>query len=52
LTISPRPTPEEKFRKLEMLVASAHLFPRTAADAEDDQRVRKHWMRLRERYRS
>jgi hypothetical protein len=27
-------TPEEKFRQLEMLVASAGLFPRTAADQE------------------
>jgi hypothetical protein len=45
-------TPEEKFRKLEVLAASADLFPRTAADAEDDLRVRELWMRLRARYQS
>ena len=44
-------TPEQKFRKLEMLVASASLFPRTAADKEDEERVRELWMRLRARYR-
>jgi hypothetical protein len=44
-------TPEQKFRKLEMLVASASLFPRTAADEEDDERVRELWMRLRACYR-
>ena len=44
-------TPEEKFRKLEMLVASSTLFPPAADDEEEDQRVRDLWMRLRERYR-
>ena len=39
-------TPEQKFRELEMLVASAGLFPRTAADEEDDERVRELWVRL------
>jgi len=44
-------TPEEKFRRLEMLFASASLFPRSAADEEDEERVRELWMRLRSRYR-
>lgn len=39
-------TPEQRFRKLEMLYASASLFPRTAIDEEDDRRVRELWMRL------
>jgi hypothetical protein len=44
-------TPEQKFRQLEMLVASAGPFPRTAADEEDDERVRELWTRLRACYR-
>jgi hypothetical protein len=43
-------TPEEKFRKLEMLVASAGLFPPAADDEEEDQRVRELWMRLHAAY--
>ena len=40
-------TPEAKFRQLEMLVASASLFPPAADDEEENQRVRELWMRLR-----
>ena len=43
-------TPEERFRKLEMLFASASLFPAPAVEEEDVQRVRDLWQRLRERY--
>lgn len=44
-------TPEQKFRQLETLVASASLFPPAADEEEEDQRVRDLWMRLRARYR-
>ena len=39
----------EKFRRLDLLMRSAYLFPPTAADEADDQRVRDLWMRLRRR---
>lgn len=45
-------TPEERFRKLEMLFASASLFPAPAIEEEDVRRVRDLWQRLRERYQS
>jgi hypothetical protein len=34
-------TPEQQFRQLERLVASASLFPPAADDEEEDQRVRE-----------
>lgn len=40
-------TPEEKFRQLETLVASASLFPSAVDDEDEDRRVRDLWMRLR-----
>jgi hypothetical protein len=43
-------TAEEKFRQLEMLVASAPLVARTAAEEEEVQRVREIWIRLYQRY--
>ena len=42
-------TPAEKFRRLDLLMRSAYLFPPTAADEADEQRVRDLWMRLRRR---
>jgi hypothetical protein len=45
-------TPEQKFEQLELLVASADLFPQPVDDEEENQRVRDLWMRLHAHYRS
>ncbi len=39
-------THEAKFRQLESLMRSAHLFVWPAATEEEDERVREVWMRL------
>jgi hypothetical protein len=44
-------TPEEKFDDLELLAASADLFPPARDDEAEKQRVRELWMRLHEHYR-
>ena len=43
-------TPEEKFRSLEMLFASASLLPRPVDEEKETQRVRDLWMRLYAHY--
>jgi hypothetical protein len=43
-------TPEERFRDLEMLFASASLFPRPIDEEQETQRVRDLWMRLHAHY--
>jgi hypothetical protein len=43
-----RATPlDVKLRQLDALMASAHLFPKTAAEEKEERMVRNRWNRLR-----